>query len=159
MEQTFAKKLLVVVLAAVVVTGCSKKNAADSGAASSDATSGGSGDAAATSSSAAGAGNGVYFDYDRFDIRADAATTLDASAATLSGSTTPVRLEGNADERGTTEYNMALGEKRAKAVRDYLVSKGIAADRIEAVSYGEEQPVCKEQSEDCYQQNRRVDVK
>lgn len=157
MELTFTKKLLGVALAAVVLAGCSSKKSddANAAAASSDAGAG----AADTAGAGTGADNSVYFDFDKFEIRTDAAATLDAQAQSLSGSAGPVRLEGNADERGTTEYNMALGEKRAKAAKEYLVMRGVAAERIETVSFGEEQPVCTEQSESCWQMNRRVDVK
>jgi peptidoglycan-associated lipoprotein len=68
-----------------------------------------------------------------------------------------VLIEGHADERGTPEYNVALGERRAKSVRDYLVARGVEADRLNTTSYGEERPVCNEGSEDCWQLNRRAE--
>jgi len=70
--------------------------------------------------------------------------------------TARLSLEGHCDERGTNEYNLALGDRRAKAVKDYLVSLGVASGRIDVISYGEEKPVCKEQSEDCWAKNRRA---
>lgn len=154
MELSFTKKLLGVVMAAAFVAGCSSSKDENAGAASSDAAGMGA-DGSATS----GLESSVYFDFDKSEVRADAAAVLDAQAAALANTSSAVRLEGNADERGTTEYNMALGERRAQAARDYLVLKGIAAERIETVSFGEEKAVCTEQSEECYQQNRRVDVK
>ena len=65
-------------------------------------------------------------------------------------------LEGHCDDRGTNEYNLALGEKRAKSARDYIVSAGVTKKRLDTISYGEEKPLCKEQTEDCWQKNRRV---
>ena len=67
-----------------------------------------------------------------------------------------VLIEGHCDERGTNEYNLALGEKRANAAKEYLSARGIAAKRINTISYGEEKPLCTEQNEDCYQKNRRA---
>jgi peptidoglycan-associated lipoprotein len=88
------------------------------------------------------AGDRVYFDFDRFDLRADAQPILDAQTAWLQRyPAVRVRIEGNCDERGTREYNLALGARRANSVRDYLVAHGVAADRITTVSYGKEKPV------------------
>jgi len=100
----------------------------------------------------------VYFDFDKSLIRPRDAKTLDASADWLKANPNQlVRIEGNTDERGTNEYNLALGERRAKAAMSYLVSKGIAADRITVVSYGKERPVCTEHTESCWGRNRRDD--
>lgn len=99
----------------------------------------------------------VFFDFDRYDLTADARTTLRANADWLKGnSSARIEIEGHCDERGTSEYNLALGAKRAQAARDYLGSLGIAADRLSTISYGEEIPVCKEQTESCWKQNRRA---
>ena len=88
------------------------------------------------------AGDRVYFDFDHFDVRADAQPILDAQAAWLQRyQAVQVRIEGNCDERGTREYNLALGARRANAVRDYLVAHGVTAARITAVSYGKEKPI------------------
>ncbi len=88
------------------------------------------------------AGDLVYFDFDRFEVRDEARPVLDSQAAWLSRYPgVRVRIEGNCDERGTREYNFALGARRANAVRDYLVGKGLSAARIETVSYGKEKPV------------------
>ena len=88
------------------------------------------------------AGDRVYFDFDRFDVRTDAQPILDAQAAWLQRyPAVRVRIEGNCDERGTREYNLALGARRANAVRDYLTAHGVAADRITTVSYGKEKPI------------------
>jgi peptidoglycan-associated lipoprotein len=99
----------------------------------------------------------VYFDFDRYDLRADAREILKANSAWLKANpAAQVQIEGHCDERGTTEYNIALGSRRSESVRDYLVTLGTSADRLSAISYGEEVPVCREQTEECWQQNRRV---
>jgi peptidoglycan-associated lipoprotein len=99
----------------------------------------------------------VYFDFDRNDLRADAREILKANSAWLKANPgAQVQIEGHCDERGTTEYNVALGSRRAESVKDYLVTLGSSADRLSTISYGEEIPVCREQTEECWQQNRRV---
>ncbi len=99
----------------------------------------------------------VYFDFDKYDIRAEDAKTLDANAVWLKSNTDNlVLIEGHCDERGTNEYNLALGERRAKATMNYLVSQGIQANRITIISYGEERPVCSEKTEACWAKNRRA---
>lgn len=97
----------------------------------------------------------IHFDFDKANVRSGDATILDASSAYLKANPDQlVLIEGNCDERGTIEYNMALGERRAKAAQSYLVAQGIAASRITLVSYGEERPVCTEKTEACWSQNR-----
>jgi len=99
----------------------------------------------------------VYFDFDRYDVRAGDKGTLDENAKWLKSNQSALLLiEGHADERGTNEYNLALGERRAKATRDYLVSVGVDAGRITVISYGEERPVCTEKAEGCWAKNRRA---
>ena len=99
----------------------------------------------------------VYFDFDRYDLRADAREILKANSAWLKANPgAQVQIEGHCDERGTTEYNVALGSRRSESVKDYLVTLGTSADRLSTISYGEEVPVCREQTEDCWQKNRRV---
>jgi peptidoglycan-associated lipoprotein len=99
----------------------------------------------------------VYFDYDRYDLDADARTILRANADWLkSNPNARVEIEGHCDDRGTNEYNLALGAKRAQSAREYLATLGIAAARLSTISYGEEIPVCKEEAEDCWKQNRRA---
>ncbi len=99
----------------------------------------------------------VFFDYDRFQIRKDAMSLLDANAGWLraNGNKT-VLIEGHCDERGTVAYNLVLGEKRARAAKKYILDVGIAASQLQITSYGETKPFCKQQNEDCYQQNRRA---
>jgi peptidoglycan-associated lipoprotein len=99
----------------------------------------------------------VFFEYDRYDLTSDARTTLRANADWLkSNASARVEIEGHCDERGTNEYNLALGAKRAQAAREFLSTLGIPADRLSTISYGEEIPVCREQSESCWKQNRRA---
>jgi len=101
------------------------------------------------------AGDRVYFDYDKFDVRADAAPVLDAQAAWLRRYPgVRVRIEGNCDERGTREYNFALGGRRANAVREYLVAHGVDGSRIDTVSYGKERPIDPGENEDAWAHNR-----
>ena len=98
----------------------------------------------------------AYFDFNKADIRADARTALSQTASYLrSYPSERVTVEGHCDERGSTEYNLALGDRRASAVKQYLVSLGISAERINTVSFGKEKPFCMQSTEDCYQQNRR----
>ena len=99
----------------------------------------------------------IHFDFDRYDIRPEDAKTLDSNAGWLKSNPNHlVLIEGHCDERGTNEYNLALGEHRAKATRDYYVSVGIDASRITVISYGEERPLCTERTEACWAQNRRA---
>ena len=98
----------------------------------------------------------VFFDLDQAQIRDEARPTLQKDADWMKRwSATKVTIEGHADSRGSAEYNLALGDRRASAVRAYLVSLGIAADRIQVVSKGKEAPFCTEENEACWQQNRR----
>ena len=102
----------------------------------------------------------IYFDFDKSTIRPDAAATLDRKLPWLQANPgMRIRIEGNADERGSDEYNLALGQRRAASAKRYLVDHGIAADRFDLVSYGEERPVCTEHNEACWQQNRRDDFR
>jgi peptidoglycan-associated lipoprotein len=99
----------------------------------------------------------VYFDFDRYDLRPSAQRILVAHATWLRAQAKALLLiEGHCDERGTNEYNVALGERRAKAAMDYLVSRGVDARRITVVSYGEERPQCREHGEPCWASNRRA---
>jgi peptidoglycan-associated lipoprotein len=98
----------------------------------------------------------VLFDYDKADLTEATRSVLQKNAEWMrKWASTKVQVEGHADSRGTTEYNLALGERRAAAVKDYLVSLGISADRITIVSKGEEEPTCREEVETCWSQNRR----
>lgn len=100
-----------------------------------------------------------YFEYDSSDLKHEAMRALDVHARDLRGNGARVVLEGHADERGTREYNMALGERRAKAVQRYLVLQGVSPAQLEPVSYGEERPNVLGQSESSWSQNRRVELR
>jgi peptidoglycan-associated lipoprotein len=99
----------------------------------------------------------IHFDFDRYTIRADETSTLDANAEWLKeNSRSLLLIEGHADERGTSEYNLALGDRRARAAKSYLIAQGVRANRISVISYGEDRPVCRDSSEDCWSRNRRA---
>jgi peptidoglycan-associated lipoprotein len=99
----------------------------------------------------------IQFDYDRYDLRADARDMLKTNADWLKKNPAArVEIEGHCDERGTNEYNLALGAKRAQAAKDYLVTLGISGERLSTISYGEEIPLCREQTESCWSRNRRA---
>jgi len=98
----------------------------------------------------------VYFDYDKSDIRGDQQSSVQADVAFLTQHANfNFTIEGHCDERGSTEYNLALGDKRASAVKNALTAAGISASRIKTISYGKEKPFCMESNEACWQQNRR----
>src|SRR5437588_8331636 len=99
----------------------------------------------------------IHFDFDKYDIRPGDAKTLDGNAGWLKSNPNHLLLiEGHCDERGTNEYNLALGERRAKSTMNYLVSQGVQASRITIISYGEERPVCSQKTEECWAKNRRA---
>jgi peptidoglycan-associated lipoprotein len=98
----------------------------------------------------------AYFDFNKSDIRPDARVALSKTADFLKNyPQIKVTIEGHCDERGSTEYNLALGDRRASATKQYLVSLGISTDRISTVSFGKEKPFCMEHNETCWQENRR----
>jgi peptidoglycan-associated lipoprotein len=103
----------------------------------------------------------AFFDYDKTDIRGDArdALTRDAAAIKAILSDFPnaaIVIEGHCDERGSAEYNLGLGDRRASAAKEFLQGLGVPADRMKTISYGKERPQCTEQNETCWQKNRRV---
>jgi peptidoglycan-associated lipoprotein len=100
----------------------------------------------------------VYFDFDKSFIRDDARAVMKANAEWLKANpNVSIKIEGNCDERGTIEYNQALGQRRASSAKKYLTDLGVSAKRISLISYGKEKPVCTEHTEDCWQKNRRDD--
>jgi len=102
----------------------------------------------------------IYFDFDKFELKPQARAVLEKKAAWLrANSVYKVKVEGNCDERGTNEYNLGLGERRAKAAVKYLNALGISADRMTTISYGEERPTCTEKNEKCWSKNRRDEFK
>ena len=99
----------------------------------------------------------IYFDFDKYDIKPEARQVLNTvSSWLLKNSDAKLSVEGHCDDRGTNEYNLALGDRRAKAARDVLIALGVASSRIEIISYGEEKPQCMEQTEECWAKNRRA---
>jgi peptidoglycan-associated lipoprotein len=98
----------------------------------------------------------IYFEFDKYDIRPADAQALESNARWLRTNRDLVLIEGHCDARGTNEYNVALGERRAKSTLNYLVAQGVAASRITIVSYGEERPQCTQNDEECWSKNRRA---
>jgi peptidoglycan-associated lipoprotein len=125
----------------------------------SESKSPGSGEEANERATAAAEGlQPIYFEFDKSFIRDDAKSALKANADWLKANPkVKVNIEGNCDERGTKEYNQALGQRRAASAKKYLADMGIASSRISLISYGKEKPVCSENSESCWQKNRRDD--
>jgi peptidoglycan-associated lipoprotein len=155
--------------AALILTGCSSKTpTVDTTAQKTENTNSNSGTSTATTANtvidavadAQAKIQTVLFDFDKFNIRADMQPIVEGNAKLTSALTdAKVKLEGNADERGTDEYNYALGLKRANSVKAVYVAKGVADAKISTVSLGEGNPVCKESTEECWAKNRRVDTK
>lgn len=169
MEMLKVGKFAVMALALAVAVGCSSKGGDASGE-------GVEGNGAHDPNAGYGAGSGsvdgsmsdeaalrammsFYFEYDSSDLRPESMRALDVHARDLRGSGQRVVLEGHTDERGTREYNMALGERRAKSVQRYLVLQGVSPAQLELVSYGEERPVALGSDEQSWAQNRRVELK
>jgi peptidoglycan-associated lipoprotein len=103
----------------------------------------------------------AYFDYDKAELRTDAQTALNNDSSELRSllqefPNTRLVVEGNCDERGSPEYNLALGDRRAKAAKEFLTQVGVPAERLTTISYGQERPVCTDHNEDCWQKNRRA---
>jgi peptidoglycan-associated lipoprotein len=103
----------------------------------------------------------AYFDYDKADLRADAQTALNNNSGELRSllqefPNTKFVIEGSCDERGSAEYNLALGERRAKAAKEFLTQIGVPGERLTTISYGQERPVCTDHDENCWQKNRRA---
>lgn len=164
------KKLLAVgvVLAMAFSAGCSSNKNADTG----NTTSGngaGSSTSGAYDPNAMGANGGdsdayaqngrtVYFGFDQYTLSSDSQSILDSNIAKLRNGSQQIRVEGHADERGTREYNLALGERRANAVVQYLVANGVAKSRLETISYGKERPADPGHDESAWAKNRRVEL-
>jgi peptidoglycan-associated lipoprotein len=159
-------------LAAVgLLAGCSSKKTAPAGAGGSAAGLNEQGVGAAGSSSSlaqfqrgklgaggtAGPLTDIHFDFDDYAVRPQDSAILRRNAQWVtSHGGPPVQIEGHCDQRGSEEYNIALGAKRAQATKDYLATLGVPADRLSTISYGKELPLCTEQTDDCYAQNRRA---
>jgi peptidoglycan-associated lipoprotein len=105
----------------------------------------------------------AFFDYNQTTIRPDASTTMASNVTAIRNilseyPTEKLLIEGHADERGSSEYNLALADKRSRAAQEFLATRGIPQNQLSVLSYGEERPACKDQTEACYQQNRRVHI-
>lgn len=99
----------------------------------------------------------ILFDYDKYDVKDSYKAEMQSVYSWMTkNSSATLSIEGHCDERGTNEYNLALGDRRAKSVKDFLVSIGVPSSRIQTISYGEEKPFCSEQSEECWTKNRRA---
>ena len=177
MDLKSLSKLMAAVVASLVISACSSTDTTDGDGSTSDAA--GGDQTSGAMSTGAGADGGLssesmagdqvdaadalktifYFDFDQSALTADSREALDAQAARLRDTTGMIRLEGHADERGTREYNLALGERRAKAVANYLAIQGVDRSRIETISYGEEKPVAFGQDDQSWSMNRRVELK
>lgn len=102
----------------------------------------------------------IYYDFDRSFIRSDAVEPMQGNATYLKANpNVTITIEGNCDNRGTNEYNLALGHRRAESAKNYLMNLGISSARMRTVSFGEEKPVCYENTESCWQRNRRADFR
>ena len=144
-------KFAAVILASIAITGCAKQAAEQTGAMASAATPGSAQDFVVN------VGDRVFFDTDSTELSGQARATLDHQAEWLNHyANYAFTIEGHADERGTREYNIALGARRAQTVREYLISRGVAAQRMHTISYGKERPVAVCDDISCWSQNRRA---
>ena len=163
------KQSLTLALVMAVLSGCSSTSTTDSSTAADDAMQSSSVNTGTAESADLASSQSqeampaldtiFYFDFDQSVLKSEARAALTAHAGYLKSEPRSIRLEGHADERGTREYNMALGERRAKSVRDFLVLQGVDAALIEVVSYGEEYPAVMGTNDSAYSMNRRVELK
>ncbi len=144
-------KFAAVILAGIAIAGCAKNPIEQTGAMASAATPGSQQDFVVN------VGDRVFFDTDSSDLSVQARATLDKQAEWLNHyDRYAFTIEGHADERGTREYNIALGARRAQTVRDYLISRGVSGQRMRTISYGKERPVAVCDDISCWSQNRRA---
>ncbi len=163
MERTCSTKIILVVIAsaAMLFAGCAKKVEVtpDTSSKPITTTHHQTVKPVSTNNIQKPSSNAVYFAFDRSELDAAARATLDGYAAWLNANrSVNITIEGNCDERGSREYNLALGQRRADSVRDYLNSRGVSVGRVDTVSFGEERPVCRGSGEACWAQNRRGDI-
>jgi peptidoglycan-associated lipoprotein len=164
------QRILVLFAATFLIAACETASKVSGDSASTSSASSGSSSASSSSSSSSGSGvtemteaeklaevgNTVYFDFDSAELTAEAKMTLNRQSAFLNvNPTLVIVVEGHADERGTREYNLALGDRRATAVRDYLIANGLNSARVRTVSYGKERPAVEGSSEEAWAKNRR----
>ena len=163
MEMLKFGKFAALSLALAVAVGCSSKGGDAAGEGAIDPNAGygantGAVDGSLSEEAALRAITTFYFEYDSSDLKPEAMRALDVHAKDLQGNGARVVLEGHADERGTREYNMALGERRGKSVADYLTMQGVSSSQLEVVSFGEERPAVEGDGEAAYSKNRRVEI-
>jgi len=152
------RRFLVMVAAVALLTACETQTAGTGGTRSAGGTTSayGADRMSPQQKLVARVGDRVFFNFNKYEIRADSQKTLKAQASWLQqNSSLSITIEGHCDERGTREYNLALGEQRANAVKDYLVALGVSASRITTISYGEERPVALGHKDSAWTQNRR----
>lgn len=155
MNLRFSKLMIAAAAASLLFAGCAKKEVVSS----SETTQPAQQTAAVKMTAEKPATNSVYFAFDKSDLDSASRAVLDGYVAWLNDNgSVNVTVEGNCDERGSREYNLALGQRRADSVKSYLVDHGVAASRIDTVSFGEERPVCTASGEACWSQNRRADI-
>ena len=143
------------IAAVALLAACSNQNAAQNGSGAAAATSGPT--PGSQEDLVASAGDRVFFDFDRSNLRQDAQATLDKQSAWLAKyPQVNVQIAGNSDDRGTEEYNLALGQRRANAARDYLVARGVAGARVSTISYGKDRPTAMGDNEQAWAQNRNA---
>lgn len=163
------KKYLIPALLSAMLVGCSSTGTSTDSAGASDAGVGvatvtapgmsGSGMAALTDPNNILSRRNIYFDFDSFTVRSEFTSLIDAHARFLvQNPSMRMMVQGNTDERGSREYNLALGQKRAEAVKQALLILGASESQIESVSLGEEKPRCEEATETCFAENRRADM-
>jgi peptidoglycan-associated lipoprotein len=172
MRLNLGLKFLSMIAALTLVAACetAPKDSGDSsgGGATSQTSASGSGSSATTGSTATkvqpgsqedlvlNVGDRIFFGFDQYNLTAEARATVQRQSAWLGANpTVTVTIEGHADERGTREYNLALGDRRATAVKNYLVTLGVSSSRVATISYGKERPVAEGHNNDAWQQNRR----
>ncbi|WP_309497972.1 OmpA family protein [Sulfurovum sp.] len=159
--------LLATAMIVLLLNGCSQKtpnmgNVSDSSQISGDTVSideSGYGNESGNYNSSSDGFKSVYFKFDDYEISSDMQDNMTNNISVAMSASSKVKIEGNCDEFGTDEYNYALGLKRAKAVKDSLMSQGVDGSKMILVSFGESSPVCGEAGESCYERNRRVDIR
>ncbi len=167
-KNKWARNLLTTVvtlsLGAMMTISCSKKATTEEPDTAGDVSSIDTGDSANNGGAAGGAGQKIaalptiYFEFNSFALNSASKEALGMAAQWLKGNTAQkIQIEGHCDERGTTEYNLALGERRASSVKDFLLSKGVSASQVSTISYGEERPIAMGSDEAAWAKNRRVE--
>jgi peptidoglycan-associated lipoprotein len=159
-NKRFTKVIWIAIASAsLLFAGCQKKVEVEPGAEKAAQTTEQVSPVESTPSVQQPSANSVYFAFDKSDLDAAARGVLDSHAAWLNANpNASIKIEGNCDERGSREYNLALGQQRADSVRGYLTERGVSGGNIDTVSFGEEMPACQGSGEACWAQNRRADI-